>query len=157
MTGNRGLKWAVVGSIGVNILFAGVFVGLVFRGPFGPPPPPHDLVEHLTHSMSPDDAKIVRDAFKDIPEDHHGGPGGPGPGGPGGGPGGPPGMGHGREHIRDLLTAPTLDKAALAAAMDEEATQRAQFETSMRTAFLQAAEKLSLDGRRQLVRDFDHH
>ncbi len=193
----RSLPYAFLASIGLNILFVGLAVGLFLHGPHmmghpgGPPPPPppgfggeppHSMVEHMTRGMSAADSEVIKQAFGDIKGpmgDHPPGPPpggpmgdrppGPPPGGPLGDhpPGPPPGGPFGdrppheldaeRKHVQELLVAPTLDTAALAAALDAEAAKRAAFEASIRTAFLTAAPKLSLEGRRQLVHNFDGH
>jgi hypothetical protein len=174
---SRSLFYGFLASIGLNILFVGLAVGLFLHGPHmmghpgGPPPPgfggepPHSMVEHMTRGMSAADAEVIKQAFGDIkgPMGDH--PPGPPPGGPmGDRPPGPPPGGHPpheldaeRKHVQELLVAPTLDSAALAAALDAEAAKRATFEASIRTAFLTAAPKLSLEGRRQLVHNFDEH
>ncbi len=182
----RGLVfYGFLGSIGLNILFVGLAVGMLLHGPrmmghpYPPPPgpggpPPHGMVEHMTRGMSAADAEVIKQAFGDIKDpmgDHPPGPPpgpppgdhppGPPPGDhpPGPPPGGrpPPELDAERQHVQELLVAPTLDTAALAQALDAEAAKRAQFEASIRTAFMTAAPKLSLEGRRQLVHNFDGH
>lgn len=173
--------WGFFASLGLNILFIGVAVGMFLHGPpmMGPPPPhggmpPHGMVENMTRGMSEADAEVIKQAFGDIkgpgPGDHPPGPPpgdyppGPPPGDHFGGPphgdhppGPPPELDAERKHVQELLTAPTLDLGALTAALDAEAAKRSAFEASIRTAFLTAAPKLSLEGRRQLVHNFGGH
>ncbi len=158
--------YGFLASIGLNILFVGLAVGIVLHGPHmmghpGGPPPPHGMVEHMTRGMSAADAEVIKQAFGDIKDPMGDHPPGPPPGDhpPGPPPGGRPPheLDAERQHVQDLLVAPTLDTAALAQALDAEAAKRAEFEASIRTAFLTAAPKLSLEGRRQLVHNFDGH
>lgn len=66
----RRLAVALIASVGVNLLLAGVIVGGMgfrpFLGPGGPggPSGPDGMIERLAERLNPKDAKIVRDAVR---------------------------------------------------------------------------------------------
>ena len=127
----------LVGSLLINLLLIGIIAGhflLAHRPSF----PPGDFAARVSRGMSDTDAKVMESAFRPVEEfrEH---------------------MRQGRGLIgrsRELLKQPSFDAEAFARLISEASRDREEFDRRFSAALIEAAGKLSPEGRQKLG---DHH
>lgn len=140
-TGRR-RRWriALVVSLALNLLFAGVIGAWVVRPLFrGSPPRPEfgRIVDRMAHRLNDQDAAAMRRAYDTHREDIAR-------------------LGvvarESRDRVRDALRADSFDADALAAAMTEMRAARGAMEAAIQGVMQESAAAMSADGRRTLAR-----
>jgi uncharacterized membrane protein len=124
--------WLLVVSLLANLTLAGLLVGgLINHGH----PPPHDFVRRVTRDMNAADARVMEESFKQVEAFRSDAE-------------------HGRsliERSRSILQQPVLDRDAYAATIEAASRNRREFDSRFTAALLDAAGKLSPEGRKILA------
>jgi uncharacterized membrane protein len=124
--------WVLIASLLVNVTLAGLLVGgLLTRGH----PPPRDFVLRVTKNMSAADAQVMAEAFRPVEafraESEQG-----------------------RTEIersRTILQQATFDLGEFAASIQNASRNRAEFDRRFTSSLIEAAGKLSPEGRKTLA------
>lgn len=137
----RLLPALLLASLAVNIFLGAVMATHLLRSFDGPPrhggpPPPDVMLERMTRDLPEADAKVMREVFgkrqgqidagmiqiRQLPD-----------------------------RLRGTLLAEPFDPAALAAIWQETHTAQRQFHEQLSAAFIEAATRMSPEGRRKLA------
>jgi uncharacterized membrane protein len=129
----RRLGLLLVGSLLLNLLLIGIIAGH-FLFAHRPSFPPGDFAARVSRGMSDADAKVMEAAFRPVEEfrEH---------------------MRQGRGLIgrsRELLREPSFDPEAFARLISEASRNREEFDQRFSAALIEAASKLSPEGRQKL-------
>lgn len=128
-------RWLFALSLGVNAFLAVVVLAGPPHRPHGPPPSPEHIVERLTGKLSSADAAIFSQSFAPyLPRLHQD----------------YDTLRAMPQRMRDILAAPIYDPQALAAAFADLHRIRQGFDDSMAGATVEAAGKMSPEGRVKL-------
>ena len=129
-------KWLLPLSLALNV-FLGALIVTHFGPPhFRPPPPPNpaEMADRMAESLSPADAQVLRQAFAKVAPPSALGD---------------PGAFHTR--LRAALEAPSFDAEALRRDFAGMSEAHAVFDEQMAAAIIEAAAKMSPEGRRKLA------
>ncbi|ACJ01244.1 periplasmic heavy metal sensor [Rhodospirillum centenum] len=129
--------WTLAGSVALNLFLAGALLPPLLAGPEPPHfrPDPEAMAQRISKGLPPADAEVLqtvlrpRDGFREL-------------------------GGLMEENIRATsaaLTAEPFDPAALRAALDRGTQERVRFEQRQHEAMVEAAARLSPEGRRRLA------
>lgn len=129
--------WALAGSVALNLFLAGALLPPLLFGPKPPHfrPDPEAMAQRISRGLPPADAAVLqtvlrpRDGFRDLEKLME-------------------------ANIRATgaaLTAEPFDPAALRAALDRGTQERVRFEQRQHESMVEAAAKLSPEGRRRLA------
>jgi len=137
MTVRTVTKWLLPISLAINVFLLALVLTHFGPPPFQPPPPPNpaDMAARMAESLPPADALVLRQAFATVAPPA---------------PIGDPRAFHDR--LRAALDAPSFDAAALRQALAEMSKAHAAFDDAMAAAIIEAAAKMSPEGRRKLAR-----
>ncbi len=139
MTPRRTFRWLLPVSLSLNVFLAvAMAVHLTSSPGFGPPPPlprPDRIAEEIAATMSPADGDILRQVFASrAPQLAKG-----------------PASFHAlQDGIRQVMAAPTFDAEALRAVFAEGRRGRASMDDAVEASLIEAATRLSPEGRRKL-------
>ncbi|HLN24258.1 MAG TPA: periplasmic heavy metal sensor [Patescibacteria group bacterium] len=129
------LRWLLPISLALNAFLVGVVIGRFDHRPFGPPPP-KEMAERMADGLPAADAALLRQAFAahsgqfDLADQAmHGFP----------------------ERIRQVLDAADYDPKALQEVLMEGHAAHDARDEAMSLALLDAAAKMSAEGRRKLA------
>jgi uncharacterized membrane protein len=151
MVSSKWIAIALTASLAINVFLGGMFVG---RRMVVPPPPPlgpaspaaqnwrpgdrtmPPFIERMAERMAPKDRDIFNTAMeRHRPEITAAGMA----------------LRSARVKLREILDAETFDHAAAEAAMTDLRDKNGEFQRTLQTALLEAADGLSLDGRREIT------
>jgi uncharacterized membrane protein len=135
--GLRPIAWALMVSLGLNLALIGFIAGPFIHRP--QLPGSDAFARRLVRSLPPSDEAIVLEALKSMPDIRTL----------------PQRMDSYRQKLTEIMTAPVVDLDALNEAMRQNSAFRQQFEAQIEAAFHDGAPKLSLEGRRQLMRNLE--
>jgi uncharacterized membrane protein len=123
--------WLLILSLGVNLLLAGMIASRYLRHPG----PPEDFASRMSRGMTAPDAEIMTRSFAELD-------------------GARAKMQQGRrliEQSRALLLRPDFDPGIYATILQEASRDRAEFDRLFTAGLIQAAGKLSPEGRTSLA------
>ncbi len=134
-------SWALLASLAVNLLLIGVFIGR-WAAPFHPPPPPPPgvMFEHMIESLGRDMSESDRAILVQVYQSHAGEL-----------------LAHRSDHlqildaIRAAISADPFDRDALQKALSAAAAMDAEERSALGATLLDAASRLSPDGRRRMA------
>ena len=143
--GNKGgprrcWRMALIASLAVNLLLAGVVGVWAVRPMFrGPPPPPEfgRVLEHMTHRLNESDATILKHAYDEHRDEMNRLTGD---------------VRDSRQKVRRVLQTDPFDPAALKVAMDEVRAARSAVEEAIQDVMRSGAAAMSPEGRHTLAR-----
>jgi uncharacterized membrane protein len=130
-------RWLLPASLAINVFLATVLV--VHRPSFPPPPPrphPAEIAARIAATLPPADGEILRQAVAAHADDME--------------------RGHHLQHtvpdkVRAVLAAPTLDRAALEAALVEHRLAHQTLDDALAAMITEAATRMSDEGRHKLA------
>jgi len=129
-------KWLLPLSLAINVFLGAVIATHLGPPRFRPPAPPNpaEMADRMAESLSPADALALRQAFAKVAPPSALGD---------------PGAFHAR--LRAALDAPSFDTEALQRDFAEMSKAHAVFDEQMAAAIIEAAAKMSPEGRRKLA------
>jgi uncharacterized membrane protein len=133
-------RWLLPVSLAVNAFLAAITFTCFGPPWFRPPPPPNpaEMAARMAESLPPADAAVLRHSFAALtPPPSEG-----------------PAVFHAR--LRAALETPDFDETALRRVFADAAKAHAAFDDAMAAAIIDAAAKMSPEGRRQLAREGGH-
>ena len=133
-------RLALIVSLALNLLLAGVVGVWAVRPMFrGPPPPPEfgRVIEHMTHRLNDSDAAILKRAYDEHREDMNRLTGN---------------VRDARQKVRRALQTEPFDPDALKSAMDDVRAARSTVEEAIQDVMRSGAAAMSPEGRHMLAR-----
>ena len=129
-------RWLLPASVVLNAFLGGVIFGHLDHRPFGPPPRPQEMAERMADGLPAADAALLRQALaahvaqlEQADRAMHGFP----------------------DRIRQVLDAGEYDPKALQGVLEGAHAARDARDEAMSAALLEAAGKMSAEGRRKLA------
>lgn len=140
MKPRRCWRLALVASLALNLLLAGVVGVWAVRPMFrGPPPPPEfgRVIEHMTHRLNDSDAAILKRAYSEHRDEMNRLIGN---------------VRDARQKVRRALQTEPFDPVALKGAMNEVRAARSAVEEAIQDVMRSGAAAMSAEGRHMLAR-----
>ena len=140
MKARRGWRVALILSLALNLLLAGVVGVWAVRPMFrGPPPPPEfgHVIERMAHRLNNADAAILKRAYDEHRDEMNRLTGD---------------VRDARQKVRRALQTDPFDPAALKVAMDEVRAARSTVEEAIQDVMRSGAAAMSTEGRHTLAR-----
>ena len=134
----RVTDWLLPASLAINVFLGAVILTHHGHPGFRPPPPPNpaEMAARMADGLPPADAEILRQAFRAqesaLSEAHRG-------------------IDSFHDRVRAALEAPVFDPQALTAALSDASRGHAAFDQAMTAAMVDAASRMSAEGRRRLA------